>query len=272
MSTITSQQISRYYSLYKQATVSFNTRVISAFSLLPKEIYLRCKGETFPCIIYSTSMESAKLLANLGEKQFKLIREANKLVSLRFCFKIPDKPTPLAFFVTAKVSGYSKFDKVNNDLHFISLTYTQKPPDDLIEMLGALLDANSNASKRKEVRIEIVPQALKALNLDAKEAMVYIDKVPRKCIIRDLSFSGAKVLVVGVAKYLVDKQAALHLAFGDLPEPLPLEGKIIRYEEVDGRKEIAAIAIYFNEATIPVQYKIRINTFLRDSRTPYPPA
>ena len=51
MSTITSQQISRYYSLYKQATVSFNTRVISAFSLLPKEIYLRCKGETFPCII-----------------------------------------------------------------------------------------------------------------------------------------------------------------------------------------------------------------------------
>jgi Tfp pilus assembly protein PilZ len=272
MSTLTSQQISRYYNLYKQAVVSFNTRIIDALSLLPREICLRCKGETFPCIIYSTSMESAKVLANLSEKQFKLIREANKLVSLRFCFKISEKPTPLAFFVTAKVGGFSRFDKANADLYFISLTYTQKPPDDLIEMLGALLDANSNARQRKEVRIDIVPKTIKDLNLDSNGAMVYIDRVPRKCIIRDLSFSGAKLLVVGVAKYLLDKEANLHLSFGDQPEPLQLAGKIIRYEEVDGRKEIAALAVHFHEATLPVQYKIRINDYLRDFRPGVAPA
>jgi hypothetical protein len=272
MSTITSQQISRYFNLYKQTEVSFNTRIIAAFSLLPKEVCLRCKGQIIPCIIYSTSMESAKVLANLSDRQFKLIREANKLVSLRFCFKIPDKPTPLAFFVTAKVVGFNRFDKNNADLYFISLTYTQKPPNDLIEMLGALIDANTNARKRREVRIEIGVKTIKALNLDSKEAMVYIDKVPRKCIIRDLSFSGAKVMVVGVAKYLMEKEAVLHLSFGDQPDALQLQGRIIRYEEVDGRKEIAAIAIKFDQKAIPVQYNIHINAYLRDFRAGHPPA
>jgi hypothetical protein len=266
MSSLTSQQINRFFDLYKQAEVSFNTRIIEAFSLLPKEVYLRCKGEILPCIIYSTSMESAKVLATLNDRQFTLIREANKLVSLRFCFKSPDKATPLAFFVTAKIGGFSRFDKDNADLYFISLTYTQKPPNDLIEMLGVLLDANSNARQRKEIRIDILPKTLKDLNLDSKEALVYIDRVPRKCILRDLSFSGAKVLVVGVAKFLLEKVAVLHLSFGDLSEPLQIGGKIIRYEEVDGRKGIAAIAIYFHEASIPVQYKIRLNEYLRDYR------
>ena len=266
MPLITSKQISRYYDLFKQVEVTFNTQVIQALGLLPREVHLKCLGEIIPCIIYSSSMTVAKVLAQLGERLFQTIRDANNSVSLRFSFKLQDKANPLSFFVTAKITGYTPYSKEKPGLHFVSLTYAQKPPDDLIEMLGELLEANVNAKKRKELRLIITPQSMKGLNLDARDTVIYIDSVPRKCIIRDLSFSGAKVLIVGIAKFLINKKAVLHLPFDSPGEVIKISGKIIRSEEVEGRKDITALAILFDEEKVPISYKKHINEYLRSPR------
>ncbi len=266
MPLITSQQISRYYDLFKQVEVTFNTQVIQALGLLPREVHLKCMGEIFPCIVYSSSMTVAKVLAQLGERSFQTIRDANNSVSLRFSFKLHDKANPLSFFVTAKITGYTSYSKEKPGLHFVSLTYTQKPPDDLIEILGELLEANANAKRRKELRLIITPQSMKVLNLDARDTVIYIDSVPRKCIIRDLSFSGAKVLIVGVAKFLINKKAVLHLPFDSPKEVIKISGKILRSEEVEDRKDITAVAVLFDEEKVPISYKKHINEYFRSHR------
>ncbi len=267
MSVATSQQISRYFDLYKQIDVSFTKQVIHAVGLLPRHVYLKCSGEAIPCIVYSSSMVGAKVIANLKATTFQTIRQANNSVSLRYSFRLPDKPDPLAFFVSAKVGGFNPYSKTNPDLHFVSLSYTQKPPDDLIEILGELLEANINAKRRKEARIEINPASMKTLGLDNREARIYIEGVPRKCIVRDLSFSGAKVLLQGLAKFLIHKQAGLHLTFENGKTPATLPGKVIRVEEVQGRKDIAAIAVLFEEEKVPMKYKMYINTYLKSARS-----
>ena len=72
-------------------------------------------------------------------------------VSLRFCFADYDKQM-ISFFVNGKVSDIKPYMN-SAELSVITISFTQRPPDDLIERLGTLLDANANAIRRKEERI-----------------------------------------------------------------------------------------------------------------------
>ena len=144
---------------------------------------------------------------------------------------------------------------------FLSLSYTQRPPDNLIEVLGSLLEASMNSQKRSEERILINPASLKKLGIPNKETVVFVENVPRKGILRDLSFSGAKIIIVGVAKFLVDKVVQLKL---DLEEKsLRISGKVLRFEPVEGRKDLAALVILFDKENVPMEYKMIINEYLK---------
>jgi hypothetical protein len=266
MALVTSQQISKYYSIYKNIDVTFTKQVIEATGLQTKKVYIKCLGEQWPCVVYSSSMTSAKVIANLKPENFETIRKANNMISLRFSFLQPDKVDPVAFFVTSKITGYNPYNPENPNLNYVSLDYTQRPPDDLIEILGQLLEANVNAKKRKEERILLTPDAIRKLGLKSKEIEVLIESVPRKGILRDLSFSGAKFIVVGVAKFLVDKEAAIRITLEEKNKILTLKGKIIRNEPVEGRKDLAALVIYFDENSIPMEYKMKLNDYLTHTR------
>jgi hypothetical protein len=68
--------------------------------------------------------------------------------------------------------------------------------------------------------------------------------------------------MMGVAKFLVDRDTALRLDFEDPRESFLVRGKFIRAETVEGRKELIALAITFDEGVIPMGYKVRLNDFL----------
>ncbi len=261
MSILTSQQINRYYDLYKDIEVTFTKEVIETTHLLKKHIYLKCLGTQWPCIIYSTSMTGAKIIANLDASAFELIRKANNLVSLRFAFHIEDKKDKLLFFVSAKISGFNQYNKDNPSLNFVNLIYTKRPADDLIAILGQMLEININSKKRTEERITITDDTVRLLGLKTKNGRISIESIPRNCILRDLSFSGAKVIIQGIGKFLVQKECILAIIQAD-GEPLILKGKTVRNEVVEGRKDLAALAIHFFEDKLPMEYKKMINNYI----------
>jgi len=262
MALLTAQQISRYYDLYQSIDVTFTKEVIQTVGLVTKQVFLKYLGFQLPCIIYSSSMVGAKVIANVKSDLFSQIRNTNNVVSLRFAITEPDKNDPLSFYVTSHVIGYSPYGGGNEELNFVTLSFTQRPPDDLIGTLGQLLEANINAKRRKEERIVITADSLRRLGLLSKDAIVLIQGVPRKCIVRDLSFSGAKLIVTGIGKFLVDKEAVLHLELEDRRRLIEIKGKIVRYDPVEGRRDIAALAVQYDEDQIPLDYKIRVNEFL----------
>lgn len=263
MSITTSQQITRYFEEYGNTEVTFTRDVIKALRLYPKQVFLKCLGYQWPCIIYSSSMAGAKLVMNVNSTVRGVIKKANNLVSLRFSFIQPDKSDPLAFFVSARIAGYTPYGKEKPDLSFVTLNFTQRPADDLIEVLGRLIEANANAKKRREERILMTADTLKKIGIAAKNTTLSIQGVPRKCILRDLSFSGAKVIIMGVAKFLLGKEAVLELDLVDPDEKVLLPGKAIRFEPVEGRTDIAALAVKFDDDQVPVNYKLRLNNHLR---------
>jgi hypothetical protein len=271
MALITAQQLTNYYNQYANIDVTFTKEVIRVIRLRSKDIFLRALGSQWPCIIYSSSMNGAKIVAGIDNDLEHMVREANNLVSLRFSFDQPDKKTPAAFFISAKAVSFEAYSDERPELNFITLKYTQRPSDDLIITLGTLLEANINAKRRKEERVEINPETLRKLGLESKNAMLYVNEVPRNCIVRDLSFTGASIIITGVAKFLVDKDAKLKLTLKDDEPPITLSGKIVRFDEVPDRKSIGSVALQFNEEEVSIDYKLRLNEYLSTVRKPENP-
>jgi PilZ domain. len=268
MSIPTSQQIAKWYDLYKAIDVTFTKEIIKSTGLDPRGVFLKCVGEQWPCVVYSSSFVGAKIIASGKTSLPQTVSKANNLVSLRFSFKFADMPDPMSFFIGAKVLGYSNYSQPGSDLQYVSLQYTQRPPDDFIDIMGRLLEANMNATRRRDERIMLTPDSMRRMGILSKDSFVFVQGVPRKCILRDISFTGAKAIIVGLAKFLVGKECTIRLELEEPRESLEVRGSIVRYEDVEGRKDLTAIAIHFDENAVPMTLKMHINDYLGQLRAP----
>jgi hypothetical protein len=261
MGILTSQRITTYYERYKAINITFTREIIQVTGMITQQVYLKCGGDFWPCVVYSSSFEGAKIVANTQSGLQNKLQQSNNAVSLRLCFRNPESGVPLTFFVTARSLGCAPYG-TSEDMAIFSLQFTQRPPDDLIKIMGRLLDANVNSSKRRDERVTLTADNLRKLKILPKECAAFIERVPRRCILRDISFSGAKIILMGVAKFLVGKESALRIDFDDPRVSFLLRGKFVRAENVEGRKDLLALAIEFDEAGIPMGYKLRLNDFL----------
>jgi hypothetical protein len=262
MALITSQQLSQYYETYKAINVTFNKQVVRATGLTANQTFLRFLGYQIPCIIYTSSMTGAKVIASVNQGLYTKIRDANNMVSLRFCFSDLETANSHAFFVSAKIAGFSPYNKEHPDLNFITLTYTQRPSDDLIATLGQLLEANINSKKRKEERIEIDPDTMRKLGLSSREAILIVGNEPRKCILRDISFSGVMVMVSGGKDELNGKSVKLKITFDNGEVTQTFAGKVVRFDVFEDQQSIGTAGISYDENSVPMEYKMRLNDYL----------
>ncbi len=266
MAIATSQTLAKYYERYKEINVTFTKEVIKATGLVPEQVYIKSQGSTWPCVLYSTSLSGAKIIVNTKSGILDRVRKANNLVNIRWSFREAGKQDPFTFFVAAKSVGFTPHSG-SPDFSMLTVTFTQRPPDDLIEIIGRLLDANVNSARRSEERILLTVENIRRLSLKNKNTIALIQSVPRKCILRDLSFSGAKVIMMGVSKFLLDREVQLIIEFEDPRESFAIKGRSVRSESIEGRKDLIALGLIFDKERVPMTYKMRINDFLNQQRT-----
>ena len=265
MAVITGQQITNYYDQYLNTEIAFTKEIIHTLALDPRQIYIKCAGSQWPCIVNSTSFTQAKIIVGTTGGAFQQLAQKNPpAISLRYCFYQNDGQM-MTFLISGKVSSISSYAG-GKDLAIINIQYSQKPPDDFIEKIGRLLDANANAVKRKDDRIIINQDSCRKLGLPKAECVVTIQGVPRHCILRDLAFSGAKVLLQGLPQFLINKEIIFSLEFEEPHEVINLKGTITGATPVEGRKDIFSANVEFSEESISLSYKIHINNYLSTAR------
>ena len=268
MGVLTSQKITVYYERFKDIDVTFTKEIIQVTGLLTQQVHLKCGNDFWPCVVYMASFQTAKIVANIKTGLLAKLQAANNYVNLRFCFKPTGESNTVTFFVAGRVMGTTPYGS-SQDVNMLTIQFTNRPPDDLIEIMGRVLDANVNSRKRKEVRIQLSADNLRKLNIASAESAVFIQGVPRRCILRDISFSGCKLIMMGVAKFLLDKEAAIRIEFNDPRESFLIKGVFIRAETVEGKKEMVALGLQFAEATTPMGFKIRLNDMLSSTRADF---
>ena len=95
--------------------------------------------------------------------------------------------------------------------------------------------------------------------------MVEVDDEVRKAILRDLSFSGAKVIIAGIGPELNDKPIMLRLDLSGVGL-VSLPGKVVRFEDVAGHSDIAVFAIDLDRDSVPPDYNLRFKQLLCQQR------
>jgi len=269
MAIVTSVQLTRYYDLYRAIDVTLTRDVSQLLGFLQEQVLLKLLGTQWSCLLYSTSLDGAKIILNLKPEQLEKLRTGSNLVSLRYGFRVPDKVEPLTFFATGKITGYTRYNSTTkNDLFFMTLEFTQRPSDTLIELLGRFLEANVNAQKRKDVRVPVNENTVHKLGFTSCNTIIAVQGVDRKCLIRDLSFSGALILIPGVAKFLMGKTALLRLVIEDTAQVLQISGTFLRVDSVPGRRDITQAALEFDEKSVPHAYKLKLNDAIRLLKIP----
>jgi hypothetical protein len=260
MAILTSQKIKELYDRYRGINVTFSKEVVAVTGMEIRQIHIKCVSTFYPCIVYSSSFEQAKVVLSTKSDILGKLKQANNALSLRYCFKHYSTEEQVAFFIQARSIGYVPYND-SPDTALFTLQYLQHPPDDFIEIIGRVLEANMNAARRKEERVVLAPEMMRKLGLLTKDAVVFIDGVPRRCILRDLSFSGAKIVMVGVIKFLEGKTIGLRLDFDDPRESFNVKGRFVHAEPIEGRKDLIAIGIIFQDP-IPMGYKVRLSDYL----------
>ncbi len=263
MAIVTSQQIQNYYDNFLNIDVTFTKDVVRSLNFVTEAIFIKILGQQWPCVIHSTSFTQAKIIISIKAEQMERLRSSSGMIALRFSFKRSDKTENLTFFINGKIKGFNRYNSNNQDLYFMTMDFTQRPPDDLIEILGQFLELHVNSKQRKELRIPINETVIKKIGFVGTSTVIAVDGIDRKCLIRDLSFGGAKVLIPGIAKFLLNKSVIFRINTPDSSKSMEIPGQFVRVEEVAERKDITVAAIQYKEESIPLEYKHKINDFLK---------
>lgn len=268
MSMVTSQQLTHYFEQYGQTEVTFTKQVISATGLVARGVYLKLVDRQLPCVVFSSSMCGAKVIAGMKAAFFTALRQTGNKLSLRWCFKVPQETEPIMFYASCHAAGFTPYNPENPDLQLITLEYTQRPPDDLIMILGGLLDATANFKRRKDERILMNPESMKKMGIETRDAVLSINGRHHRGVLRDLSFGGAKVLMPSMPRNVEGSTVTLKIAKGEEQTgELFLLGVIRRVEQVGGRTDISIVGVeYVREP--PLSYKMLINSYLGSQRKP----
>ena len=227
MASLPTQILNGMFEKYATKEVAFNKSIRSATGLEPKKILLKIRGDQWPCVLYSCSMTSAKIIISLDNEGFDEIKKAKNIVSLKLSFFPRNAKNPVTF-VSSLVKGYNVFKLQQGSSFLMSLEFSQKPPDDLIEIIGTLFQSIENFEKRKELRINLEQKVVSDMGLASANGIVEIDNIKRPCIIRNVSASGCAIILVCNPKFLIEKRSLISMHHIDEEEPIVVEGVIKR--------------------------------------------
>jgi hypothetical protein len=78
--------------------------------------------------------------------------------------------------------------------------------------------------------------------------------------------------MMGVLKFLLDKEASIRLDFNEPRQSYLVKGRFSKAENVESRKDLLVLHLAFDEAAIPMGYRIRLNDYFSTIRVDNRPA
>ncbi len=262
MANFAAHILNKLYSEYNSREIAFNKSTIKFTGLEPKKIFLKISGEQWSCVLYSCSMTVAKILLKMDIKSFEQLKKAKNFVNLRLSFFTSEMKNSIVFFVPCSVKGYKNFLTQDTSTFLMTLEFTQRPPDDLIEILGKIIKEREDFEKRKDIRILLEGKIVHDIGFSTNKCISVIDNIKRPCIVKNISAGGTMIILACAPKFILNKPIKLFYITTYSNEPLLLEGIIKRAEDIEGRKDIFAIVVEYEVDKIPIDYKKLINNYL----------
>jgi hypothetical protein len=255
---LTAQHLARLYEEFSATEVTFNAQVIIESGLVTSDVRLTIGSRHLPSVLYACSMKAARVIVEVGSDANDLLH-GNPSATLHLAFKPRGEKAAVSFIVGCRVESLSEYSVQKQHVRFAALDFTQKPPDVLVGILGSMLEIKSNALRRRDQRVVLTPENMKKIGLDSRESCLAVNGSSLRCLVRDLSFGGAKVLLSMLGLPEGSQRVLLKLQKCEINDDTVLDGSIVRVEDVEGHTDLVALSIKY-ATDPPISYKQKINS------------
>ncbi len=254
MTLLGSSVLQNLYQEFLDTEITYSKEVSLGLGLLPAEATVRWQGELFPCVVHSGSFRMTKVLIRLNASQWKAMEFGTRITTLTMTFLQPKTAKKELFQFNGTLQVLQQHGAQEGEWSMLmGVAFSHRPPEGFLQIQGSYLALKKEANQRKEDRIPLNNESKDLLGLGSLNTTVTVDHIERKCLLRELSYNGARVILTGVAPFLVDKHFTLDVPFQE-KMPLALPGKIVRAEAVEGHRGLAVIALGYHPDQIPVEY------------------
>ena len=254
MTLLGSSVLQNLYQEYLDTELTYSKEVALGVGLLPAEATLRWQGALLPCVVHSCSFRVAKVLIRLNADQWKAMEFGSRITTLTLAFLEPETGKKELFQFNGTLQVIQQHGDHEGEWSILmGVAFSHRPPEGFLQAHGSYLALKKEANQRKEDRIPLNPETKDLLGLTSLNTTVTIDHIDRKCLLRELSYNGARAILTGVAPFLVDKIFTLAVPFQGKSR-LEIPGKIIRAEAVEGHRGLAVIALGYHSDQVPVDY------------------
>jgi len=251
MTVLGSAVLQTFFQDYLDTDLTYTKEVTRGLGLLASEATLRWQGESLVCRVHSSSFRTAKVVVQVSAEKARAFGGATAILTLAFLHPKTGKKESVP--ITGITQVLQSHTGATGVTLLVGLTFTHRPADTFLETQGAYLALKKEANQRREERIPVNQENRSALGLAQLNTTVVIDHIERKCMFRDVSYGGARVLLTGVAAFLVNKPFVLALPLeGQVPLDVP--GTIVRAEAIEGHKGLAVIALAYDADKVPPEY------------------
>lgn len=264
MGNLTRAKIIELYDQFKSESLTFTKEAITATGLLTNMVSLKCATEFFPCVIYSSSFEMAKVVANNKSGVLEKYQKANNTMHIRFHFSLRETGEQVVFLVPVRLSSTAPYSG-SQDMSILNLQFTQRPPDDLIEILGRVEEALFLAQSQSEKLFPMQPDTFRKMRFLNKEIAVSVGGTNFGSVLRELGFGQARFIFKDAPKTVLEKPASINFNFDEPRESYTIEGTVSRYEVVAEHKALSTVTISFNPP-VSLVYKLRMSDYVSTLR------
>lgn len=257
------KRLNEIYENHSFHDTTFNQSVIKSLGLVTNQIAIKCGDMKESCIIYSSSLISARIIVKLTKNQLYKIKKKNGAISLNFTFKIESEKNNISFYVNSKITHMEEYKQDKPDLYFFVISFINRAPDDLIEILGSHIVKQLNKHKRAEERFVLDNSLRKSTCCANQENILFISGKGKRCILTEISIFSAKIIMVGNPDdFIGNPSVMLIIKCKDMEGVGEMMGNIDRAEVVNEKDSLYSIIINFNQEMIPPSYKLWISEFL----------
>ncbi len=254
MATLGTNALQAIYQEYLTTELTYVKEVAEGLGLLPAESTLKLQSVLYPCVVHSASFQSAKLLLRLTAEQAVTVQIGSKVATLALVLLDSRKAKKELYQFNGTFQIIQKHLAGANDVVFLAnLMFSHRPHEVFLQVHGNYLNLKKEAQQRLQDRILLSPETQTILGLSSLNTTVVIDKIERKCLLREVSYGGSRVVLTGVSQFLTEKPFELtfpHVTHGDLILP----GVISRAENLESHRGLAQLALTFTAGKVPMHY------------------
>lgn len=254
MTLLGTSVLQNLYQDYLDTELTYSKEVALGLGMLPAESTIKWQGDLYPCVVHSCSFRMARVLVRLTAAQWDALESGSRVTTLTLTFaqSKTGKKELYQFNGTLQVVQHNVAGEGEVSA-LLSIGFSHRPPEGFLQAQGSYLNLKKEAVQRREDRIPVNNETKEMLGLSTLSTTVTVDHIERKCLLRDLSYNGARVILTGVAPFLLDKPFSLAMPLvGRSPVHIP--GKIVRAEAVEGHRGLAVIALGYHPERVPVEY------------------